>query len=63
MPGSIEKQIVNVGSIPVNLFADRMAGTMNEKVAVSCLTDLVPADIIDFPSTGKSSCRQLCLDK
>lgn len=56
-------KVVNVGSIAMNLFPDRMARTMNEKFAVPSFTDLVPTDIIDFPSTGKSSCRQLCLDK
>jgi hypothetical protein len=48
-------KVVNVGSVAMNLLADRMTGTMNEKIAISCLADLVPAGIIDFPPIWESS--------
>src|SRR6478736_6442265 len=56
-------QVVDIGSITMDFLTDRVAGPMNEEVAVACCSNRITADIIDFPSARKSACSQLILDK
>src|SRR6187549_3667515 len=56
-------QVVDIRSIAMDLLTDRVAGSMNEEVAVARRSNCITADIIDFPSARKSACSHLILDK
>src|SRR6185437_15076485 len=56
-------QVVDIGAITVNLLTNRVAGSMNEEVAVARCSNRITADIINFPSARKSACSHVILDK
>ena len=50
-------QVVDIGSVTMDFLTDRVAGSMNEEVAVACGVNRITADIIDFPAAGESACQ------
>src|SRR5207244_3280540 len=56
-------QAIDVGSVAMNFFADRMARAMDELIAIAPPLDDLPAGVVDFPAEWMMAGCYFCLDE
>src|SRR5512141_1185894 len=61
--GVLRLQTIDVRSVAMNFFTDRMARAMDELIAVAAMLDNLPAGTIDLPTEWVMARSYFCLDE
>jgi hypothetical protein len=61
--GVLRLQAIDVGSVAMNFFTDRMARAMDELITIAATLDDLPAGVVDFPTEWAMAGSYFCPDK